>query len=529
MNIDYDIIIVGSGPAGISVAFPLLESGLKVLMVDGGKTSDIKVPIGDFLDIRKSDINQWEWLVGKDFYALKNDNAASPKLRAPTQAYVFEGYEKFNKIIGQNFNVTGSLASGGLSNAWGCGVACFSDQELTHFPFSPEDIKSSYINVIERMGISGKVDDDLSDYFGLDQFSQPPIKMDNLHEHLLTKYLHRRGAIFSGGFTMGRSRVAALSSDLSSIRKGCNLSGNCLWGCERGALYSASYELNILRKFPNFYEMNGFIVENISTLPEQLKIHGFFLENSKRLSIVGGRLILAAGTLASTRLVLKGLNYRLPLNLLSSPTAAFLIWIPKFFGSKRISSFGLGQLSFTVKLKKNITAFGSTFSTTGILISEFVRHLPLPRRFAIDFLSRFLSSCVVGNIFLPGNLTLATVRLRGDDYLEVAGKYDDAVSFLMQEIQAKLRKTYWGLGAILLPGSFKVAMPGSDIHYSGTLPMKKNPNLGETSQIGEVKGLQGVYVVDGACLPFLPEKSHTLTIMANADRIGHILGKQLGK
>jgi choline dehydrogenase-like flavoprotein len=73
---------------------------------------------------------------------------------------------------------------------------------------------------------------------------------------------------------------------------------------------------------------------------------------------------------------------------------------------------------------------------------------------------------------------------------------------------------------VLLPGSFTVGRPGGDIHYSGTFPMRKSPSLGETSQLGEVKELEGIFVVDGACLPTLSEKSHTLTIMANADRIG---------
>lgn len=53
--------------------------------------------------------------------------------------------------------------------------------------------------------------------------------------------------------------------------------------------------------------------------------------------------------------------------------------------------------------------------------------------------------------------------------------------------------------------------------------MRERPSIGETSTQGEVKGLNGVYVVDGACLPTLSEKPHTLTIMANADRIGGLL------
>ena len=94
---------------------------------------------------------------------------------------------------------------------------------------------------------------------------------------------------------------------------------------------------------------------------------------------------------------------------------------------------------------------------------------------------------------------------------------------MMSEIAKKLREIYLRMGSLLLPGSFTVGQPGGDIHYAGTLPMREFPLLGETSANGEVKGLDGVFVVDGACLPILPEKSHTLTIMANADRIGREL------
>lgn len=31
---EFDVIIVGSGPAGTSAAYPLVKAGLKVLMVD---------------------------------------------------------------------------------------------------------------------------------------------------------------------------------------------------------------------------------------------------------------------------------------------------------------------------------------------------------------------------------------------------------------------------------------------------------------------------------------------------------------
>jgi len=96
----------------------------------------------------------------------------------------------------------------------------------------------------------------------------------------------------------------------------------------------------------------------------------------------------------------------------------------------------------------------------------------------------------------------------------------------MSESAEQLRKAFRKLGAIILPMSFTVGQPGGDIHYAGTFPMKLAPGPGETDHLGELFGLSGIHVIDGAALPVLPEKSHTLTIMANATRIGHGLTRQ---
>ena len=35
-ELDADVIVIGSGPAGVSAALPLVEAGRRVLMIDGG-------------------------------------------------------------------------------------------------------------------------------------------------------------------------------------------------------------------------------------------------------------------------------------------------------------------------------------------------------------------------------------------------------------------------------------------------------------------------------------------------------------
>jgi hypothetical protein len=184
-------------------------------------------------------------------------------------------------------------------------------------------------------------------------------------------------------------------------------------------------------------------------------------------------------------------------------------------------------LSFSLQVSDNIAGFGSTFTTTGIPVSEFVRHVPLSRRYGIDVLKYLLSSCLVGNIFLPGHLSTTRVALNTSGALNIEGGHSDSVPQLMIDAASKLRRAYWQLDAVLLPKSFTVGRPGGDIHYSGTLPMRRHPRIGETNVLGEISGLANTHVVDGACLPTLSEKSHTLTIMANADRIGRALATQV--
>ncbi|SNS23720.1 Choline dehydrogenase [Noviherbaspirillum humi] len=523
---EFDIIIVGSGPAGVSAAFPLLSAGLRVLMVDGGHRPSVAPPARSFLSMRSDDPAQWEWMLGREFHAIKFREAASPKLRAPTHDYVFKDFIARNRIAAEHFIAVGSLAQGGLSNAWGCGVARFSDADLAAFPCPTHEWDISYRAVAMRMGISGSRDDDLREYFGLDEWAQPPVELDVAHAFLEARYHKQRSKLINAGFRMGRSRVAALTEPLDE-RLPCNLSGNCLWGCSRRALYSAADDLIRLRRdFPNFRYEAGFVVEGVSRAGSGWKILSNQPGASGCSEFGGTKIMLAAGTLATTRLVLDALQINTPVRVLSSPTAAFLLWLPTLLGIKRQDGFGLGQLSFALRLNGGDTGFGSTFATTGIPVTEFARHLPFGRRHSVDILRNLLSSCLAGNMFLPGHLSEATARLDANGSLLIKGGHSESVPDLMAEAARKLRQAFWHLGGIVLPMSFTMGKSGGDIHYAGTLPMRQSPRQGETDGLGTVQGLENIHAVDGACLPLLPEKSHTLTIMANADRIARAVAKQ---
>lgn len=525
MNQDFDVIIVGSGPAGVSAAFPLLDAGLRVLMVDGGKTSQVPPPNGQFLDLRLQQRNQYDWMVGSDFHALRHDGAISPKLRTPTQAYVFEDFAKVNRIEAESFVAVGSLARGGLSNAWGCGVAKLSPEELSDFPFPPQALDASYDAVALRMGVSGRSEDDLSSYFGLDHCAQLPVPLDSLQRRLFDRYeTHKRASVLEG-FRMGRARSAVLTQAKNG-RQECDQSGLCMWGCSRRSLYSAIEDLPLLQRYAGFYYRPGFVVSRVVRDAGHTAVQGD--DGAGKQTLRARKVLLAAGTLASTRLALMALDQPLSVGLQSCPTAAFMVWVPSVWGRGRGASFGLGQLAYALDLGAGrFTGYGGLFCTTGIPMAEFSKYMPLGKRFGVDLLSSLLSSCTVGNLFLPGRLTQAALSLRQHDVLHVSGHYDDEVPSLMAEAAKRLRATFRQLGAWMLPRSFTMGRPGSDIHYAASFPMRHRPVAGQTDPWGQVCGAQGLHIVDGASLSSLPAKPHTLTIMANADRIGRRLATDL--
>ncbi|MBB5192465.1 choline dehydrogenase-like flavoprotein [Silvimonas terrae] len=123
------------------------------------------------------------------------------------------------------------------------------------------------------------------------------------------------------------------------------------------------------------------------------------------------------------------------------------------------------------------------------------------------------------NNLKAGVVSGVTVQRKTNGTLLIKGHEGEQTPALLQHARQNLAGFFRQLGVLMIPGSFKPGALGSCIHYAATFPMRANPSDMETDPLGQLARLPGVYIVDGASLSTLPEKSHTLTIMANADRI----------
>jgi len=528
---DFDAIIVGSGPAGVTAAFPLVEAGLRVGMVDVGKDGSTPAPQQTYKEMRTQDAGQWVQLLGRNFEALSRENATakSPKLRIPRLGFAFEGYAEAYRLVTEGCAIYGSLAAGGFSNAWGSGVACFDDTDLMQFPIKASDLAQSFRRVVARIGVSGAEDDDLTEFYGPELSAGRPTAADDTLLRMLARYRRRPAAANRHGVALGRCRHAVLTSPHAS-RDVCADCGQCLLGCARNSIYNSVFDLETLKQHRNFEWLPKTFVERIQSESGNLAVLVSRLDQHQNTKLTARRIFLAAGAIGTAAIVLRSLNSTANIRLLSTPAAAFALWLPDALGKTTPDRFfALGELAFKVTWSSGASgyAFGAIFSTHGLPVSEFMNHFPISRRTSGQLVRRLLPSMAVGNCFMPADLSDHRLRLAADNGLVIRGGFKDELFARVSDVRKRLARSFSRYGAWLIPGSVMLGEPGADIHYAGTVPMRERPAPHESSSDGEVGGLPGVYVVDGAALSALPAKSHTLTVMANADRIAANVVRQL--
>ena len=527
---DPQIIIVGSGPAGVSAAFPLVERGIRVLMVDAGM-ADGKVatpgPMDTLRSTRQSP-DQWKMVIGEEFQRFAIKEALSPKLRSPVHSAGLLEYDRRYGVDTSNFFSFGSLASGGCSNAWGASVSLFDDEDLRDFPISHEDLRASYRRISRRIGVSGSNDDDMSALYGHDGFLMPPIEPSGNLGRLHSRYRSRPQRARAEGVRMGYGRNAVLTRELRG-RKGCIYCGLCIFGCARKSIWSARYDLELLRRNPAFSYRKGCFVTGLARTEAGFSLMAESLSGGERACFNAGRIILACGAIGSAKLVLDALGMRnVSIPFQTNPVAGFALFLPRWrlAGLAGDGMFAMSQLTFKVgdpSFDKGY-AFGQIYPADAIPASEYLSFMPFSYPLSRRLVRLLQSSLLVGNCYFSGNYSRHRLRIRQSGSLAIEGDYSPAVEKSVDQAKRRLSAAMRRYGVLLLPGSFRLAPPGGDVHYATTVPMRESPRPGESNARGEVQGLPGVYVVDGAALTSLPPKPHTFTIMANADRIATILG-----
>ncbi|MBY3132882.1 FAD-dependent oxidoreductase [Rhizobium laguerreae] len=498
---DADFIIIGSGPAGVSAAFPLIAAGRRVLMLDAGN------------DVGLREENRSARVLGSDLESLRADDGSSPKLQTPAAREILEPFRHQSGIAGNGFIPIGSLARGGLSNIWGAQISYLDAEDIADWPIDIASLQKSYEHVAKRIGISRNAD------FTTGAKGEPVLPLGATAAHVLHR--HQAAKPADKSFRLFPA-VNAILSEAKPGRAACDLRGDCLYGCPSGAIYNSRQDLLLLRKSPHFRLLDNMRAVSLT------RSSGWTVGTADGSSFSAPRIILAAGVLGTAAL----LSDLLPideqgLRLLNSPTLAVPLLSPARLLRSPTATHSLAQLGLSLRYGDRASDYvtGAIYEVGSLPAQSFINRMPLGRKAGHAAFQMIASSLLVATIYYPGNQSRSYIGRDATTKkgLTIRGGFAEGFDIRAEALKKALRREWKRLGLIQLPGA-SLAEPGIDAHFAGTLPMGASGPFG-TSSDGELNRHPGLHIVDGSILPDLSSKYVTMTIMANADRIAHRLAE----
>jgi len=522
-----DAIVVGSGPSAVNAAYPLVEAGLTVRMLDVGNrdaTYAGLIPEAKFSELRRTDRAQHRYFLGDDLEGIGFGHTGAGAQLTPPRQYVCKDTERLQPIASESFFPLQSLAEGGLGGAWGAGSPPFSAADLAGFPIGLDDLQPHYEVVADRIGISG-ARDDLMPFLGPMFAMQPPVEVDSNGEGVLRRYATQRTALNKAGMFLGHPRIAMLSRPHRG-RQANHYRDMDFWSDAGRSVYRPKWTLDELETFANFSLVSRRLVrsfeerDNGEVVVTAANVDGSGTEQHRARSLV-----LAAGTLGTTRIVLRSLGQvgrRVPI-VCNPHSYAALLNLNTLGQPIRDERHSMAQFCLVHAPQGHTRPFtvGHFYSYRSLLLFRLIKDAPLPVRESLTImrhLSPSLGALILQHRDLPSPQKYCSLEAGDEAPLEIEYSLSAREQTQIDDVEAEITRGLRRLRCIKL----KTMRPGhaASVHYAGTLPMSAKDEELTTDREGRLHRTKRVYVADGSVFPSLPSKGLTFTMMANADRIG---------
>lgn len=524
-----DIIVIGSGPSGAHAAVPLVEAGLQVLMLDGGSVPSTTAPDAGgktFNDIRTSDPEQWKIFLGEDLSAIPVgglEGGLGGGMVSGNRSYVLRGANEELPLDVRNGLVMESLAKGGLGAVWGAACAFFSAEDLRVMGLPAEEIAKHYDAVSTLIGISGP---------HTHPNIQAALPLDHHAEKVMKKATKKHKKLDAMHLRIMQPHSAVLTADREG-RQASTLTDMDYYSDRGRSIYRPQYTIEDLQTKPNFHYNGGIIVDRLEETPDGVVVFAHRMgDRSTTLRWTARRVIVAAGAVNTARILLRTFDlFDVPVPFIAKPhvyTACLQPSTIGMAGPQRRSS--LCQL-LVIDEEKTPEGFSAgcaqLYSYRSLLLFRLLGNIPfLPVPETMGLLSMLSAGLVVADIRFPAiALDGHTLQLHRDtDRIEIICKND------MNDMRrASLKRLHKGMRMTgLLPLKTSRMPPASTSHHGGTVPVEDGRNLPlSVTPDGKVTRAKNIYVADASMFSSIPALPYTLTIMANARRVGEIVKSTL--
>ena len=516
--------VVGSGPAGISCATALLRQGHRVTLLDAGVRME---PERRAIVAELSGSAPTAWKPAH-LDALRRGLSVAgsrvPDKRAYGSDFTFQDVERYLPMTSRGTDVRPSLAAGGLSNVWGAAILPYRAADLAGWPIGIADLESHYDAVTSWMPTSAGSDDGLSTEYRLHAPTPDALRPSRQAADLLRHLEAHAEALHRDGYRFGRSRLAVRAVP-SPQGPGCVYCGLCLYGCPYGLIYNAADTLDTLRSHPQFSYEADVVVRRVHESGTRVLIDAESRTDGAPRQFEGGRAYLAGGVLGTTRIVLESMEaYDRP--VLVRDSQYFLLPLMSRRRARAIDEEPLHTLA-----QAFIEIDNPRVSRYNVHLQVYTYNDWFDRAVGLSWLPSRLREEAIGRLLVVQGylhsdestpITMRVQRPAADRPAQVTleSVRSAATTRAVKRVAGSLVRHARALGAIALTPLLQICAAGRGYHCGGTLPMRARPGPYETDTLGRPRGFARVHVVDASSFPTIPAGPITLSVMANAHRIG---------
>lgn len=518
-----DAIVVGSGPAGIHAARALMDAGKTVTILDGGNPAPaiLETPTGNFEDVRLRDANQWKFFLGENLSGIPVEGIEGGHeggMTSGNRSYVTRDVgEQLPTDLVDAF-VVQSLATGGLGAAWGGACAFFDDATIAAMGIATAGFDEALSNVVRSIGVSGP---------GGHPDIQPPLAPDHHAARALSKYAASRGKFEALGIRLGQPCNAVLSRPMGN-RSANELDDMDYYTDAGRSIYRPQWTLEELVARGCDYQP-GWVATRFEEAAGSVRIHARSIAGGAARTWEAPTLVLAAGAIGSARIAATSMDLvDVPLPLVAKPHGYVACIDPASLGrsgpKKRLSICQLVMTDTTTVAHGLPSGAAQVYGYRSLLLFRLLAAVPLPTPQAMRLLAALTPALVLADVRFPAFRSDGhSLALRRDGTVTIRGNAKEWGAH--RESLSRLKRGLRMAG--LLPLRTMRGPPGSSSHYAGTIPVSDDPNDPlRCDADGLLHGHERVFVADASMFRCLSPLPHTLTLMANAYRVGSTIGER---
>jgi choline dehydrogenase-like flavoprotein len=512
-NMHFDVIIIGSGAGGGTLAYRLAPSGKKILILERGTYVPREKANWDSravnVEARYQTREIWRDKDGGALHPHANYNVGGN-----TKFYGAALFRLRERDFGQVTH------AGGVSPGW---------------PISYADLEPYYTQAEHLYRVHGDRGSDPTEPWTSAPYRFPAVS----HEPRIAKLDEDLRRI---GWKPFRVPLGVMLDESDSHRSRCIRCSTCDgFPC----LISAKSDAQVVcvdpaLEYPNVTLLTGARVTRLETTPSGREISGVLVERAGQRERYSGDIVVSScGAINSAALLLRSANERHPhglanrsdvvgrhymghinsvlLAISTTPNPTVFqktLAVNDFYFGDEEFPFPMGHISFVGKLDAIALSAGAPPLVPGMTLDMIARH-------SLDF---WLTSEDLPDpenrveLDRDGNIVLRYTPNNGDGHARLTRRLEHALQHLDMHPHLVPRNLFVG-SRIPLAG---VA------HQNGTVRFGRDPRTSALDVTCKAHDVDNLYVVDGSFFPSSGAVNPALTIMANALRVGDHLLERLG-